>query len=107
MSATFGYAGRYEIKRAVINEATLGDRTIVAAVSGKKLVVVNLVVEFTSGAVAVTWKSATTAISGVMPSSYQARDADAGILETAVGAALVLNLSAAADVDGHLSYAEV
>ena len=89
--------------RAVIDESTTGDKTIVAAVALKHIVVVNVVVTLVSGQT-VIWKSGTTALSGAIDSGYTAGDAYSGLLETAVGEALILNLSAASAVDGHLTY---
>ncbi len=89
--------------RAVIDEVTTGDKTIVTGVATKRIVVVNLVMTVASGQT-VIWKSGTTALSGAIDSSYTAGDAHAGLLETLQGEALILNLSAASAVDGHLTY---
>lgn len=105
------------VKYAVINSSSLGDNTVVAAVSGKKIRVVGYSTA-AAGTVTVTWKSgASTSISGPMPmvaagsgqgvvgsGTYMA---EWGVMETGVGQALVLNLSAAVAVGGHLVYREV
>lgn len=98
-------------KFASIDVATLGDNTIVAVVPGKKI----RVLEYSlvcAAATTVTWKSATAgAISGDM--SFAANGGIAtpfsplGQFETTAGEALVLNLSAANAVSGHLVYVEV
>ncbi len=92
--------------RAVINETGAGDKTIVALVANKHIVVVNLVVTVVSGQT-IVWKSgltALTALSGAIDSSYTAGDSHTGLFETAEGEELMLTLSAAGDVDGHLTY---
>ena len=89
--------------RAVIDESTSGEKTIVAAVTDKHIVVLNVVIHLASGQT-VIWKSGTTALSGAMPDSYTGGDSTSGLIETAVGEALILSLSAASAVDGHLTY---
>ncbi len=89
--------------RAAIDEGATGDQIIVAAVALKHIVVINLAVTVASGQT-IIWKSGTTALSGAIDASYTAGDSYAGLLETAVGEDLVLALSAASAVDGHLSY---
>jgi hypothetical protein len=49
-----------EVKYAPINGNTIAEHSIVAAVAGKRIVVLNYVL-VAAGAVTVTWKSATTA----------------------------------------------
>lgn len=89
--------------RAVIDESASGDRTIVAAVTEKHIVVVNVAVTLGSGQT-IIWKSGSVALSGAFETGYTAGDSYAGLFETAVNEALILNLSAAAAVDGHLTY---
>lgn len=89
--------------RAAISENTTGDKTIVAAVAGKRIVVTNLVLTVATGNT-VTWKSAAAAISGAISESYTTGDNELGILETLVGEALVLNLATTDLVSGHLTY---
>jgi len=91
--------------RAVISTATSGDQTIVAAVSGKRIVVLNYLMTVSTNTV--TWKSGSTAISGAMDESHSVRDPDAGLIETALGEALVLNLGSAVQVSGFLTYAVI
>ncbi len=92
--------------RAAINEDGAADKTIVAAVALKHIVVVNLVVALESGQT-IIWKSgatALTALSGAIPDSYTAGDSHAGLFETAEGEELMTTISSAGDVDGHLTY---
>lgn len=101
-----------EIKFAVIDSASAGDNTIVAAVTGKKIVVLSYALvsagattaRFESGAggTALTGQM-TLAASTVLSCGFN----EAGWFETAAGALLNLELSAAVSVDGHLSYIEV
>ncbi len=105
------------VKYAVVNATASGDNTVIAAVAGKKLRVVGYSTA-SAGTVTVKWKSgASVDLSGPMPmvaagsgqgvlgsGTYMA---EYGVLETDVGLALVLNLSAAVVVGGHLVYREV
>ena len=98
---------------AAISAASSGDNEIVAAVTGRKIRVQNYTI-VSAGTVNVTWKSGSTAISGAMPfvangslspaaGGPNANGID-GVLETAGGEALVLNLSGAVGIRGHLRY---
>lgn len=98
-------------KFAAIDVATTGDNTIVAAVPAKKILVVSYDLVVASD-VTLRWKSgAATNKSG--PKPFAARGgqvkqfAPLGHVETALGEALVLNLSAAVAVGGELTYVEV
>lgn len=90
---------------AVINEATSGDRTIVAGVAGKQIVVVNYLL-IAGGTVSVTWKSGSTAKSGALPLVVNSGASlpDARWFACGLGESLVLNLSGNVQVSGHLSY---
>lgn len=99
---------------AKIDTATSGDNTIVAAIPNREIRVINYTT-IASGDVAIRWKSgASTALSGAMalaanggaaPSGTgQSPSGHIGLFETAPGEALVLNLSAAVQVSGHLAY---
>jgi len=100
------------VKYAVIDAATSGDNSIVAAVAGKKIRVVS---GFAIGAGTVTARfesgASGTALTGQMSiavnTGFVLPYNPAGWFETAVGAALNLELSAAVSVDGSLSYVEV
>lgn len=96
---------------ASIDTTTSGDNTIVAADATKKIKVLSY--SFVcAGTVNVRWKSgAGTNLSGAMPyiantgmTTGPGTPAGGHLLETAVNTALVLNLSAAVQVSGHLSY---
>jgi hypothetical protein len=98
------------IKFAPISASTSGDNVIVAAVTGKKIKVISVVL-VASGVVSVTWKSATTNLSGAMPlvanSGFSLPTSpNINYFETAVGEVLNLNLSSAVLVAGHLGYYE-
>ena len=102
--------GIFEYKTAIIDCGTLGDNTIVSAITTKRIKVyaITLVV---SAAVNCMWKSGTTAISGAMNFSANGgyshvMQPPAIILQTNTGEALVLNLSGATPVDGHIAYWE-
>jgi len=100
------------IKYAAIDAATSGDNTLVAAVEGKKIRVLDYVfiaagtvnVRFESGAsgTALTGQMNFIANTGVAPGFTPI-----GHFETAAGALLNLELSGAVSVDGHLAYIEV
>ena len=104
------------IKYALIDEAASGLNEVVAAKTGYKFVVLEYGL-IAAGAVSVTWKTATTALSGAMPiaanggisaSSFVVVPGGVyGMFETAVSEALNLTLSAAVQVSGHLVYREV
>lgn len=91
---------------AVIDTAGSGDTEIVAAVAGKRIVVVNYVL-ISAGIVNVRWKSGSTNKSGALPlvaNSGAVVPGDGRWFSTGIGEALNLNLSAAIQVSGHLSY---
>lgn len=99
-------------KFAIIDAATSGDNTLVAAVTGKKIRVLSLMM-IASGVVSARFESGAggTALSGQMQLIAQAGftlpQSSTGWFETAVGALLNLELSAAISVDGLLTYIEV
>lgn len=101
----------YEIKRAVIDAANSGDNTIVAAVAGKKIVVLHYQI-VAEGTVKARFESGAsgTALTGQMNlTTYSgANDRfDYGLFETAVNTLLNLELDGAVSVDGYLTYIEV
>jgi hypothetical protein len=99
-------------KFAVIDHATSGDNTIVAAVGGKKIRVLSLVL-VAAGTVNVRFESGTggTALTGQMNlianTGFALGFSPVGHFETATGALLNLELSAGISVDGCLVYVEV
>ena len=100
-------------KFAVIDAATSGDNTLVAAVTGKKLRVLSLFL-VSAGAVNVRFESGAsgTALTGQMNLSgagegFALPFNPVGWFETASAALLNAELSAAISVDGALTYVEV
>ncbi len=98
-------------KFAAISAAASGDNTIVAAVAGKKLRVVKYTIVTSSG-VSVTFRTSSGAdLTGAMALAANSGVGGAycpvGLLETAAGDGLLLNLSGAVPVAGHLTYIEV
>ena len=100
------------IRRAAIDVAVNGDNTLVAAVTGRAIRVVSVVL-VPAAAVTIRFESGAggTALSGQMNlAAYDifvlSRNED-GWFETASGALLNLELSGAVSVDGALTYVEV
>lgn len=106
MSWHNAYLGAEQAQFATITTAGTSD-TIVAAISGKRIRVLNYVLLATSASTA-TWKSNTTAISGVLPvGAYGGAVgpfSPAGHFQTAIGEALKLDQGSSANVQGHLTY---
>ena len=105
-------AGDLTPKPAVIDTATSGDTTLVAAVSGKKIRVLSCFL-MAAGTVNVRFESGTggTALTGQMNlvanTGFVLPFNPIGWFETAASALLNLELSAAISVDGCLNYVEV
>ena len=101
-----------EVKYAVVDDASSGNNTIVAAVTGKKIRVLSLMV-IAAGTVTTRFESGAggTALTGQVQltgqTGYQLAYSPVGWFETAAGALLNLELSAAISVDGLLVYIEV
>jgi hypothetical protein len=98
------------IRHGKIDTVSSGDNVIVAAVTGKKIRITSYLL-IPSAAVSLTWKSDSDEISGTMDFAALGGAAPTGnawapLLETAEGAALKLNLSAAVQVSGHVAYFE-
>jgi hypothetical protein len=99
-------------KFAVIDHATSGDNTLVAAVAGKKIRVLSIFF-VVAAAVTVRFESAASgaALTGQMQFGANGGIALAfnpeGWFETAAGQLLNMELSGAISVDGGLSYIEV
>lgn len=90
----------------VINCSGSGDNTIINAVTGKKIVVMNYFFTVASSVVA-TWKRGSTAISGPMTLTVGASPGGSeSVLSTNAGEALILNLSSGVQASGHLTYYE-
>jgi hypothetical protein len=94
---------------AVVDAAASGNNTLVAAVTGKRIRVTALLL-VSAGTVNATFQSGAggTALTGAMPLVANAQinvpGIPHGMFETAVGALLNLNLSAAIAVRGFLKY---
>lgn len=101
------------IKYAVIDSATSGDTTLVAAVTGKKIRLLSLIAVMTGTAVTIRFESGTggTALTGQMTPSqgggFVLPYNPGGWFETAAGVLLNLELGGAQSVDGCLTYVEV
>lgn len=97
-------------KFGVIACASSGDNAIVAAVAGKRILVLQYNY-MANGTVNAKWRSATTDISGlaylIANTGKVVPYSPTGWVKTATGEALNLNLSAAQAVGGELVYAEV
>lgn len=99
-------------KRAIIDAATSGDNTLVAAVASKKILVTGMLL-VASGTTTVRLESGAggTALSGQMNLTAQTGFTlpfnPHGWFETAANTLLNLELSAAVSVDGVLTYLEV
>ena len=98
---------------AVIDAAAAGDNTLVAAVTGKKIRVLSAVLVASGGANTIRFESgaAGTALSGQMDIAADGQLVlplnGFGWLETAAGALLNLELSAATLIAGALVYEEI
>lgn len=102
---------------APIAASSSGDNTIVAAVTNKRIVVVGYVL-IATGTVTVKWyngaSSGSLNLSGgmqltaqagaVAPLAPQSEFGQGGWFQTSIGSALILNLSGATEIDGHLAY---
>lgn len=101
----------YPIKYAVIDTATSGDTTIVAAVTGKRIRVISVFL-IAAGTVTTRFESTAggTALTGQMNlavnTGYVLGYNPGGWFQTAAGELLNLELSGAVSVDGSLSYIE-
>ena len=93
---------------AVVAENAIADNEVVAAVAGKQIKVLSIVLIASGGANTCTWKSATNALSGAMDfaadGGYSLGNGETPVLVTNNGEALNLALTAATLVAGHVSY---
>lgn len=98
---------------AIINAAASGDNQIIAAVSGRRILVLGYVLSF-AGAVSAKWRDGTTDISGLLvgttdgsitvPVAPPIAGSRQYWLATSQGNALQLSLSGAVAVSGHIVY---
>ena len=114
MNAGHNDLAPHEVKYAVISSAASGTRSVVAAVSGKRIRVLNYVV-VASGNTTIQWQSfdggsTYTDLSGDMPprnvDHCEASYSPDGHFQTISGEALVVVVGGNA-LEGHLSYIEV
>lgn len=99
------------IKFAAIAAASLGDNTIIALVSGRRLRVLSYVI-VAAGAVSAKFQSgATTDLTGLMSlaanGGVSAPFSPVGHFETLVGEALTISLGGAVALAGHVAYQEI
>lgn len=96
--------------RAAVSQNTSGDQTIVAGTGGQTIRVCGLFL-MGHGDVNITFKSNTTAISGVLPLAVKGNGLLLPVVEdgwhylvTASGEALIINLSASVEIGGFIVY---
>jgi hypothetical protein len=102
-------------KHAVIDAAVAENNTIVAAVAGKRILVLSYVIVASGGAqTLIRWESGAggTALTGEMDLGDNLAlivpyNPGGCFAPTAVGALLNLQITAATSVDGHISYVEI
>jgi hypothetical protein len=100
-----------DLKSAAVSCAASGDNTIIAAPgAGKQLVIDHLNFIVTS-AVAVTFKSGSTSLSGAYPFDTKqaialdnAMQAEKGVITCGVNEAFIINLGGAVQVSGFVRY---
>jgi hypothetical protein len=99
-----------EVFRAVIDGATSGDNTLVAAVTGKKIRVLSLLAIMTGTAITIRFEAGAggTALTGQMQPTqgggFVLNHNPYGWFETTAGTLLNMELSGAQSVDGCLTY---
>lgn len=104
-----GIRAARRVQRIKIDAASSGDNTIVTVVAGTRIIVTSVVL-VAAAAVSVKWKSGSTDLSGAMPFAANGGYALSGnredpVLSTAVqDEDLILNLSGAVQVSGHINY---
>lgn len=104
-----GYAlvDRRDVKTASVAATADGDNTVVAAVTGKRIVVVGYQLTSTTTAVATVKSGSTSLFALSMTAAVHvpyAGSAQAPAFATAAGEALVVSTTAGQDVTGHLAY---
>lgn len=94
------------VKDAFVNTAATGNTALVAAITGKKIRVLSVIV-FTTLANTIKFQSATTDISATFPLAANGNiisEVSDGLFETAVGEALNVNLSVATATGVSVTY---
>ena len=98
-------------KFASISASTTGDNLLVAVVTGRKIRVLKYTIVASASTAAKFRSSLGTDLTGAMPlganSGIGGAFCPVGLFESVAGEGLVLNLSAAVSVSGHLTYVEV
>lgn len=93
-----------------VSTAASGDTTLLAAVTGKRLMVLSYILD-AGGAVSVKFKGGSTDLTGAMPlaanGTLTGSKSDVGHFATAAGEALILNLSTNVQVSGHVTVLEI
>lgn len=101
-------SGRFPVKQVVIDEATVAAHVLVTGVANKRIRAISLL--FTvAGAVNLQWLSDATPLTGVMEfadSGGMTAASDSGLFWTGAGEDLVLDIDAAVQVSGVLTYIE-
>lgn len=100
--------GLTQVRFASVDVATAGDNTIVAGVAGRRIQLVHYLLN-PQGAVNLFWRDGAggAALSGTIvfgAAGFLDTGNAEGLLATSDGNALVLNLSGAVQVSGHISY---
>lgn len=100
-----------DLKNAVINNSSSGDNEIIAAPGAGTYIAIDSINILPTSAVTVTFKSASTAISGPYPLDAKqsmvldnAMQAEKGIITCADNAAFNINLGSAVQVGGFVRY---
>ncbi len=101
--------GRFPVKKAKIDESTSGEKVIVAAVTGKSIRVISIMMTL-DAADDLTWRSNTIDITGPMDfpiSGGLTHSERTGLFWTEIGEDLRLNIATGAQVSGVLTYIEI
>jgi thiamine monophosphate kinase len=91
------------MKRIKIDTAASGDSLLVVGEAGKSIIVVAYMLQ-QAAAVTAKFKSGTRDITGPMPASHEGSYNPVGHFATEDGESLYINLSAAVQVGGYLTY---
>lgn len=99
-----------ERKFAAVEAVADGDNTIVAAITGKRIIVLGYMLTWRQAGLLVVRSGAATVLSrldkGALADASYVGDMGNPAFQTEAGAALVMNVPAAVDVVGHLTYIE-
>jgi hypothetical protein len=99
--------GIVQVKRAFATGATIGTHTLVAAVTDKKITVLQYLITTVDG-LNLVFKSGATTISGnIAATGAMSPYCPHGFFQTTAGAALGFNIDAAESTSVHILYVEV